>query len=171
MIRDGWRGRYFEDFAVGDTYQHPLGRTITDTDNVWFSLLTMNTNEIHFNDAFAQATEFKRPLVVSTLTLAIAIGQSVTDTSQNAFANLGIDEVVLRNPVFVGDTMWSESLVLSTRESSSRPHAGIVKVKTRSLNQDGAVILSFVRTFYVYKRGQGEERRSFPQADTPLTAD
>jgi itaconyl-CoA hydratase len=166
----GWRGRLYEDFAVGDVYQHPLGRTITEADNTWFTLLTMNTNEIHFNREYAARSEFGRPLVVSTLTIAIAIGQSVTDTTQNAFANLGLDKVILKAPVFVGDTMWSESLVLAKRGSESRPHAGLVTIHTRSLNQDGAELLSFERTFYVYRAGAEQLDGSFPVPQTPIAA-
>ena len=160
--------RYYEDFAVGDVYQHPLGRTISEADNTWFTLLTMNTNQSHFNAEYAARGEFGRPLVVSTLTIAIAIGQSVTDVTQNAFANLGLDELRLSAPVFAGDTVYSESVVLETRESGSRPHAGIVTVKTRMLNQDGVEVLSFKRTFYVYKRGAEQIEDIFPQAKTPI---
>lgn len=167
----GWTGRFFEDFEVGDLYRHPLGRTITETDNTWFTLLTMNTNQMHFNAEYAARSEFGRPLVVSTLTLAIAVGQSVTDLSQNAFANLGWDDIRLPHPVFAGDTLYSESLVLDARESKSRPHAGIVTVRTRALNQDGAEVCTFKRTFYVYKRGAEQLRDLFPQADRPLTLD
>jgi itaconyl-CoA hydratase len=166
----GWRGRFFEDFTVGDVYQHPLGRTITDADNTWFTLLTMNTNEIHFNREYAARSEFGRPLVVSTLTIAIAIGQSVTDTTQNAFANLGMDKLTLKAPVFVGDTMWSESLVLAQRPSESRPHAGVVTIHTRSLNQAGVELLSFDRTFFVYRAGAEQISNSFPVAQTPMSA-
>lgn len=154
-VKPGWRGRFYEDFDVGDVYQHPLGRTITEADNTWFTLLTMNTAQLHFNVEAARHTEFGRPLVNSALTLAVAAGQSVIDTSFNALANLGWEEIQLTHPVFVGDTLWSESLVLSVRESSSRPQAGIVSVKTRSLNQHGDEVLSFRRTFYVYKRSAG----------------
>ncbi|MQA78596.1 MAG: MaoC family dehydratase [Streptosporangiales bacterium] len=164
----GWRGRFYEDFEIGDVYRHPLGRTVTETDNTWFTLLTMNTNEVHFNAEAGRASEFGRPLVVSTLTIAIAIGQSVTDTTQNAFANLGLDKLALTHPVFAGDTLWSESLVLAKRESASRPQAGIVTVKTRTLNQHGDETLSFVRTFYVHKRGADLARTTFPQAKKPL---
>jgi itaconyl-CoA hydratase len=167
-LKQGWQGRYFEDFEIGDHYRHPLGRTVTETENTWFTLLTMNTNESHFNAEVGAASEFGKPLVVSTLTIAIAIGQSVVDTTQNAFANLGLDKLKLTYPVFAGDTMFSESLVLSKRESSSRPQAGIVTVKTRSLNQHGEEILSFERTFYVHKRGAERAQSTFPQAKTPL---
>lgn len=169
--KQGWTGRWFEDFAVGDVYQHPLGRTITETDNTWFTLMTMNTNQMHFNTEYAARSEFKKPLVVSTFTVAIAVGQSVTDLTQNAFANLGWDDIRMTHPVFAGDTIWSESIVLDKRESASRPHAGIVTVRTRSLNQDGLEVCSFKRTFYVYRRGAEQLEDLFPTGQVPLTLD
>lgn len=165
----GWTGRYFEDFEVGDAYKHPLGRTVTEHDNISFALMTMNTNQMHFNSEYAARSEFGKPLVVSTLTVAIAVGQSVTDITQNAFANLGWDEIRMTHPVFAGDTLFSESLVLEKRESASRPHAGIVTVKTRTLNQHGDEVCSFKRTFYVYKRGAEQLHGIFPEGKTPLT--
>lgn len=169
-VKPGWQGRHFEDFEVGDLYQHPLGRTITDADNTWFSLLTMNTAEPHFNAEVGKASEFGRSLVASSLTLAIASGQTVIDTSQNAMANLGWDKIRLPTPVFVGDTLWSESLVLAKRESSSRRYAGIVSVKTRTINQHGHEVLSFVRTFYVYKAGATQKPQGTrPTPTTPFT--
>ncbi|OLT33466.1 dehydratase [Actinomadura sp. CNU-125] len=170
-VKDGWQGRFFEDFEVGDVYRHPLGRTVTESDNTWFTLLTMNTNQTHFNAEYAARSEFGRPLVVSTLTVAIAAGQSVVDTTQNAFANLGWDDIRLPRPVFAGDTLFSESLVLAKRESASRPHAGIVTIRTRTLNQDGDEVCTFRRTFYVYKRGAERLERVFPEARTPLSPD
>jgi itaconyl-CoA hydratase len=167
-IVPGWRGRFFEDFSVGDVYQHPLGRTISEADNTWFTLLTMNTNEIHFNAEYAARSEFGRPLVVSTLTIAIAVGQSVIDTTQNAFANLSIDQLKLTAPVLIGDTIWSESLVLDKRESTSRPHAGLVTIHTRTINQEGIEVLSFNRTFYVYRTGAPQVTDRFPVAKTPI---
>lgn len=168
-VQPGWQGRFFEDFTVGDIYQHPLGRTVSEADNTWFSLLTMNTNQMHFNAEYAKRSEFQKPLVVSTLTVAIAVGQSVTDLTQNAFANLGWDDIKMTHPVFAGDTLYSESIVKEKRESSSRPHAGIVTVRTRTLNQDGKDVCSFLRTFYVYKRGAEQLEGIFPEGDTPLT--
>ncbi|WP_336883128.1 MaoC family dehydratase [Rhodococcus globerulus] len=147
-----WRGRFFEDFEVGAVYQHPLGRTISETDNTWFTLLTMNTNQLHFNAQYAAESEFEKQLVVSTLTVAIAVGQSVTDLTQNAVANLGWDDIKMTHPVFAGDTLWSESTVLSVRESTSRPYSGVVEVETRTINQEGAQVCSFQRTFMVHKR-------------------
>lgn len=152
-IKEGWTGRVFEDFEVGDIYVHPLGRTVLDADNIWFTLLTQNTNPIHFDRAYAAKTEFKRPLVDSTFTLALVTGQSVSDISQNAMANLGWDEVRLPAPVFEGDTIYSRSEVLETRESKSRPTVGIVRVKTVGFNQDGTIVIEFKRTFMVYRRG------------------
>ncbi len=151
-IKEGWRGRFFNDFEVGDVYEHPLGRTVTTTDNAWFTLLTQNTAPIHFDHHYASQTEFGKPLVDSTFTLALVTGQSVTDVSQNVFANLGWDEVGLPNPVFEGDTIYSRSEVLEKRESKSRPDVGIVRVKTTGFNQDGTTVITFVRTIMVYKK-------------------
>jgi len=153
-VKEGWRGRFWEDFAVGDVYEHPLGRTITSTDNSWFTLLTQNTAPLHFDHHYAAQTEFKRPLVNSCLTLALVTGQSVTDISQNVMANLGWDEVRLPHPVFEGDTIYSQSEVLDKRESKSRANVGLVTVKTVGFNQDGKTVLVFKRTALIYKRGQ-----------------
>jgi acyl dehydratase len=152
VVKEGWRGRFFEDFEVGDVYEHPLGRTVTTTDNAWFTLLTQNTAAVHFDHHYASQTEFGKPLVDSTFTLALVTGQSVTDVSQNVFANLGWDEVRLPNPVFEGDTVYSRSEVLEKRESRSRPEVGIVKVETTGFNQEGKTVIAFVRTIMVYKR-------------------
>ena len=152
-IKQGWTGRVYEDFEVGDIYEHPLGRTVLSADNTWFTLLTQNTNPVHFDHAYASRTEFGRPLVNSTLTLALVTGQSVSDLSQNAVANLAWDEIRLPSPVFEGDTIYSRSEVLEKRESKSRPNAGIVRVKTAGVNQEGVVVIEFKRTFMVYRRG------------------
>lgn len=155
--KHGWQGRFFEDFEVGDVYRHPLGRTITQTDNSWFTLLTQNTAPLHFDRHYAAQTEFGRPLVNSTLTLALVTGQSVTDVSQNVFANLAWDEVKLPHPVFEGDTLYSQSEVLDKRESKSRPNIGIVTVKTTGYNQDGKTVITFRRSVMVYKRGHAPQ--------------
>ncbi|HEX6464857.1 MAG TPA: MaoC family dehydratase [Vicinamibacterales bacterium] len=152
-VKQGWTGRVFEDFNVGDLYEHPLGRTIIAADNVWFTCLTMNTNPVHFDAEYAAKTEFKRPLVNSCFTLALVTGQSVTDLTVNAVANLGWDAVKLPHPLFEGDTVRSKSEVLDTRPSRSRPNAGIVRVKTTGMNQDGQTVIEFTRTFMVWKRG------------------
>ena len=151
-IKPSWTGRIYEDFEVGDIYQHPLGRTVTQTDNIWFTLLTVNPNPIHFDAHYAAQTEFGKPLVDSTFTLALVTGLSVADISQNGI-NLGWDEVRLPNPVFEGDTIYAQSEVLEMRESKSRPHMGIVKFKTIGYNQDGVIVLEFKRTIMVYKQG------------------
>ena len=148
----GWEGRYFEDFTVGDVYRHAHGRTISETDNTWFTLLTNNTHDIHFNADYASRTEFGRPLVVSTLTLAIVTGLSVPDVSQNAVANLGWDEVKLTAPVFAGDTIYAESEVLEARPSRSRPGQGLIRVRTRGFNQRGETVITYQRTVLVYTR-------------------
>jgi acyl dehydratase len=150
---EGWRGRFFEDFEAGDIYKHPLGRTVTTTDNIWFTLLTQNTAPVHFDHHYASQTEFGKPLVDSTFTVALVTGQSVADVSQNVFANLGWDEIKLPAPVFEGDTIYSESRVLEKRESKSRPNVGIVAVETIGYNQSGTVVITFKRTIMVYKRG------------------
>ncbi len=166
-VKEGWVGRFYEDFEVGDVYRYPLGRTITETENIWFTLLTMNPNQLHFNREYGKRTEFGQCLVDSTLTIAIVTGQSVADVSQNAVANLGWDEVRLTHPVFAGDTLYTESEVLSKRESSSRPYAGIVQVKTRGINQDGVVVISFKRAIMVYKRDHAPHADLFPQIQEP----
>src|SRR4030095_3815788 len=166
-MKEGWTGRVYEDFEVGDIYAHPLGRTVIAADNIWFTLLTQNTNTLHFDHAYAAKTEFKRPLVDSTFTLALVTGQSVSDISQNAIANLGWDEVRLPHPVFEGDTIYSRSQVLEKRESASRPNAGIVKFKTTGFNQDGVVVIEFIRTVMIYKRGQVPHSRRFQGSKVP----
>ena len=163
-IKQGWTGRVYEDFEVGDIYQHPLGRTVLPVDNSWFTLLTQNVNPIHFDAHYAAQTEFGKPLVDSTFTLALVTGQSTIDLSLNVMANLGWDEVRLPCPVFEGDTIHSRSEVLEKRESASRPNVGIVRFKTTGFNQDGAVVIEFIRTVMVYKRGQVPETgRSRPE--------
>jgi len=142
---------------VGDVYEHPLGRTVTTTDNLWFTLLMQNTAPIHVDHAYAALTEFGRPLVDSTFTVALVTGQSVTDISQNVFANLGWDEIRLPAPVFEGDTIYSRSEVLEKRGSRSRPGVGIVTVKTTGYNQEGKTVITFLRTVLVYRRGHAPE--------------
>jgi len=162
-IKEGWAGRVFEDFEVGDVYRHPLGRTVLAADNLWFTLLTLNTNPIHFDHAYAAKTEYGKPLVDSTFTLALVTGQSVADISQNAMANLGWDEVRLPNPVFEGDTIYSQSEVLEKRESKSRPNVGIVRFKTTGFNQDGTIVIEYKRAVMIYKRGHVPETIRAPK--------
>ena len=163
---EGWRGRFFEDFHVGDVYHHSLGRTVTETDNSWFTLLTQNTAPLHFDKHYASQTEFGRPLVNSTFTLALVTGQSVSDVSQNVMANLGWDEVRLLKPLFEGDTVYSKSEVLELRDSKSRPNVGVGTVRTTGFNQDGVILIEFNRTLLVYRRGKGPTIPSpLPRAD------
>ncbi len=150
----GWSGRLFEDFAVGDVYHHPFGRTITETDNQWFTLLTQNVAKIHLDREFAAGTAYGKPLVNSALTLALVTGQSTIDLSMNVFANLGWDDVRLPHPVFEGDTIHSRSTVLDLRQSASRPDVGVVTVSSEGFNQQGTVVIRFRRTFLVYRAGR-----------------
>jgi len=146
-------GLCLEDFAVGDIYEHWPGRTITETENVWFTNLTMNTHPLHFDTNYAARTEFGKPLVNSTFTLALVTGMCVSITSQKAIANLGFDKVEIPAPVYVGDTLYAETEVLATRESASRPDAGIVKVRHSGKNQHGTCIMHITRSFLATKRG------------------
>jgi itaconyl-CoA hydratase len=150
--KTGWTGRVFEDFEVGDVYEHPLGRTVITADNIWFTALTMNPNPIHFDHAYAALTDFGKPLVNSCFTIALVTGLSVSDLSQNG-VNLGWDEVRMPKPVFEGDTLYARSEVLEKRESASRPQQGIVRFRTEGYNQDGTVVIEFKRTILVYRAG------------------
>ena len=148
-------GRYYEDFEVGAVYEHRPGRTISEADNTWFTLMTMNQHPLHFDAEYAARSEFGRLLVNSTLTLAIVVGMSVSDVSQKAIANLGWKEIRITAPVFVGDTLYAESEVLDKRESRSRPTQGVVTVRTTGTKQGGAIVMTFERTVLVPKRGHG----------------
>ncbi|MDA1089798.1 MAG: MaoC family dehydratase [Proteobacteria bacterium] len=148
-------GRYLEDFKVGDVYEHRPGRTISESDNTWFTLITMNQHPLHFDAAYAAKSEWKKPLVNSALTLSIVAGMSVSDVSQKAIANLGWDKIKLTGPVFVGDTIYAESEVLEVRESKSRPTQGIVTVKTTGKRADGVVFMTYERSVLIPKRGHG----------------
>ncbi len=158
-VREGWNGRFFEDFEVGDVYQHGLGRTITQADNIWFTLLTQNTARVHFDSNYAKQTEYGRPLVNSTFTLALVTGQSVSDVSYNVMANLSWNDVQIPNPLFEGDTVYSSSEVIAVRESRSRPNVGIVTVRSVGVNQLDVPVISFERTVMVYRRGFGPPPR------------
>ena len=158
-MTDDERGRFFEDFTVGDVYRHAMGRTLSEADNTWFTLLTCNTNEIHFNADYAAHTEFGRPLMNSCLTLSLVTGLSVEDISQHIVANLGWDKVSLPAPVFAGDTIYAESEVLEARPSKSRPGQGIVRVRTKGYKQDGTVVIEFERTVLVHSRQTAPPRR------------
>jgi acyl dehydratase len=161
-LRTGWQGRYYEDFAVGDVYKHPYGRTVTETDDVWFTNITMNLNPMHFNEAYAAETEFGERLVNGLFVIALATGMSVIDVSMNATANLGYDDVRHHAPVFHGDTIFAESEVTDKRESESRDHVGIVTTELRAYNQDDEKVLSLRRSPMVLKREDAE-----PSAEQP----
>ncbi len=152
-VVEGWIGRLFEDFSIGDIYYHPLGRTVTESDNQVFTLMTQNVSKTHVDRNFASRTEYGRPLVNSTFILALVTGQSTMDLSMNVFANLGWDEVRLPRQVYEGDTIYSRSKVLALRASGSRPELGIVTVATEGFNQEGRVVIGYRRSFMVYRRG------------------
>lgn len=164
-----WRGRFFEDFDVGDVYHSRFGRTITETDNIWFTCITMNTNPLHFSTPYGEKTLHGKPLVNSTFTLALVTGLSVPDTSENAAANLSWTDIKLPKPVFAGDTLWSESEILEKRESKSNPDVGIVTMRCRGINQRREVVIEFKRTFMVWKRGAPAAADTFPGASSNWT--
>jgi len=161
-------GNFVEDFVAGDIYQHPLGRTITEADSTWFTLLTVNTNQNHFNEHYAKMNPIAegRIIVNSGLTVALVLGMSVLDMSQHAVANLGWSEIKLTAPVYVGDTLYAESKVLEIRESSSRPDFGVLTMRTRGLNQDGIEVMTWVRSVMIPKRSSGIGQNYFPEAVT-----
>ncbi|MBI2316798.1 MAG: MaoC family dehydratase [Betaproteobacteria bacterium] len=161
-VIEGWKGRFFEDFRVGDVYRSRIGRTITEADNIWFTLITNNTNQIHFNDEYAKRTEYGRPLVNSALTIAIVAGLGVVDVSENGFA-LGWDAITLPNPLYAGDTLYCQQEVVEVRESKSRPDRGIVKVKTLGIKQDGTVVIEYSRSVMVWRKAHAPNRDTFPE--------
>ena len=160
-LRTGWQGRFFEDFAVGDLYRCRFGRTVTEADNIQFTLLTNNTNQIHFNRDYGERSGFDGCLVNSLLTISIVTGMSVPDVSENGVA-LGWTDIRLPNPVYPGDTLYSETEVLEARESNSRPEQGIVTVKTRGYNQKGVLVVEMQRTILVWKRAHAPTNNLFP---------
>ena len=162
-VKQGWQGRYYEDFVVGDVYRCRFGRTVTETDNSLFCHLTHNTNPLHFDAAYASGTRWQRILVNSPFTLALITGMSVEDVSENALANLGWEEVTLPHPVFIGDTLFCETTVLEVRESRSHPEAGIIKVCSRGINQDGNIVIEFRRSILIYKRYAAPRKGAFPE--------
>ena len=159
-------GRFFEDYVIGDTYQHPLGRTINEADNTWFTLLTCNTNQNHFNAEFAKTNPITegRVIVNSALAVAMIAGISVMDMSQNGVANLGWTDIKLSHPIYVGDTLYAESICLGARESESRKNVGIIRMKTRGLNQSGDEVMSMFRTVMIAKRSSGIGQNYFPKS-------
>jgi acyl dehydratase len=159
--KEGWEGRFLEDFAAGEVYRCRYGRTITEADNIQFSLLTNNTNQIHINRQYGERSGFGGCLVNSVLTLAIVVGMSAPDVSDNG-VNLGWEEIRLPAPVHPGDTLYSETEVLEVRESRSRPEQGIVSVRTRGFNQTGQLVIELRRSILVWKREHAPGRDIFP---------
>lgn len=172
-VVQGWNGRLFEDFTAGDVYYHPFGKTVTQADNQTFTLATQNVARLHLDAHFSKETEFGLPLVNSTFTLALVTGQSTIDLSMNVFANMGWDEVRMPNPVFEGDTIYSRSKVLAVRESKSRANLGLVTVASEGYNQDNKIVLSYRRTFLVYKQGHlpGADASRPDESSLPSTVD
>jgi acyl dehydratase len=164
-MRQGWEGRFLEDFEVGDVYRCRYGRTVTESDNVQFTLITNNTNQIHFNQDYARRTEWGKCVVNSALTLAIVAGMGVADVSENGFA-LGWEQIDLPHPVFPGDTLYSESEVIDVRSSRSRPGQGIVKVETRGYNQDGLLVIRYIRSVMVWDRAHAPSTNLFPRTES-----
>lgn len=161
-VKPGWVGRFFEDFETGDVYRNRLGRTVTETDNIQFTLITNNTNQIHFNAHYAAQTEFKKPLVNSALTFSVVAGLGVSDVSENGIA-LGWDYIRLPHPVFPGDTLYCEQTVVEKRASKSREGQGIIKVRTRGINQNGIVVIEYERSIMVWRRDFAPLQNLFPQ--------
>lgn len=166
-VHEAVLGRFFEDFVVGDVYQHPFGRTISEADSTWFTLLTCNTNQNHFNAHLSKSNPITqgRIIVNSGLTVALVLGLSVIDMSQNAIANLGWTDIRLTHPIYIGDTVYAESTVIEVRESSSRPEVGILTMRTRGLNQDAVEVVSWLRTVMIPKRSSGIGQNYFPVPD------
>ena len=169
-VHEAVLGRFYEDFVVGDVYQHPFGRTLSEADCTWFTQLTCNTNQNHFNAHLAKSNPITggRVIVNSGLTVALVLGLSVIDMSQNAVANLGWTDIKLTFPVYIGDTIYAESICTGQRESSSHPGMGIITMNTRGLNQDGDVIVSWTRSVMIPMRSTGIGQNYFPTAKDTL---
>ena len=163
-VRADWTGRFYEDLAVGEVYRSRWGHTVTEADNALFTQLTHNTNPLHFDARYAADSRWGRILVNSTFTLALVTGMSVNDVTEHAMANLGWEEIKLPNPVFLGDTIYCETEILARRNSKSYPEAGIVRFRSRGINQDGAVVLEYTRSAMIYRRDAAPQV-SFPVAN------
>jgi acyl dehydratase len=148
-------GRYYEEFQVGAIYPHWPGRTITEHDNTWFALLTMNQNPLFIDAHYAQG---RRP-VIDTLIFSLAVGMSVADTSGKTIANLGYESVIFESPLFLGDSLYAESEVLEKRPSESKPDRGVVAIETRGYNQNRERIIVLRRRFLAPARGSNERNQ------------
>ena len=160
--KEGWRGRFFEDFAVGDVFQHPLGRTVTEADEVWFCNLVTSPNQLHFNRDYASRTRFGKSAVNAPFTNALVTGLSVSDISQNGI-NVEWTEIKVPNPLFIGETVYAETEVLEVRELKSRPDQGLITVKSRGITAEGKVVIELIRKIMVYKRDRAPQMDLFPK--------
>ena len=146
-------GKYYEELEVGNLYKHAITRTVCEADNLLFSALTYNSAWLHMDENYCKTTSYGRRIVNSLFTLSLACGVTVGDTTLGTTeGNLGFYDVKFTNPVYLGDTLNSETEILSKRESKSRPQSGIVEFETRSFNQDGKMVLTFRRTGLMLKR-------------------
>ncbi|SFE87414.1 MaoC family dehydratase [Thermophagus xiamenensis] len=152
LIHDSDFGRYLEDFKEGMVIRHWPGKTITESDNNLFSLLTMNHHPVHLDQHYASEATHGQVLVVGTLVFSLAVGLTVREISGRAIANLNYSEVLHHSPVFIGDTIYAESQILSVRSSRSKPDRGVIKVKTTVTNQKGEKVLSFLREVLIPKK-------------------
>jgi itaconyl-CoA hydratase len=143
---------YFEDFTPGQTFKHWPGRTITDFDNTWFTLMTLNTNPLHFDAAFAAKSQHGKCLVNGLLVIALVTGMSVKDISENAIANLEYETIRHIAPTFNGDTLYAETTVLEVTPSKTKSDRGVVYVETRGLNQNGEQVLHLRRRVLIPRR-------------------
>ena len=161
-LQEGWSGRYLEDFEVGDIYKHPLGRTVTEADAIWLSGLSMSSNKLYFNEAYAKEAGFEGIVVSAAFTLALVTGMSVNDISQNGI-NLEWISIDTGEPLYIGETVYAQSEVVDVRSSKSKPGQGIVTVKTTGYTQSGKVVLELKRSILVYKKEAAPQMQLFPK--------
>lgn len=147
-------GNYFEDFIVGDVIEHELSKTIFESDNNLFSLLTMNHHPVHINTDYAAKSEHGKILVVGTLVFSLAVGITVPDISGKAIANLGYEKIEHLAPVFIGDTIYARTEILEVIPSSSKPDRGIIYVETTAYNQEGRPVMKFRRKVLIKKKNK-----------------
>lgn len=155
-------GRYFEDFAAGQVYRHWPGRTVTEADDTWFSLVTMNQNPLHIDEHYASQLQHGRRLVNGTFVFSLIVGMSVADMSLKAIANLEYESVKHTGPVWHGDTLYAESTVIEKTESKSKSDRGIVYIQTRGINQEAETVLTYRRKILTPKRVYDEGKDYWP---------